>query len=52
MTKNKRLCVAMPPELEERVYDLRKKDKYCRMTISEVMRQLIIRGLDCEEKSA
>ena len=52
MTKNKRMCVAMPPELEEKVYELRKTDRYCRMTMSEIVRILILRGLESEKESA
>lgn len=52
MTKNKRLCVMMTQDLEEKIYSLRKTDKYCRLTISEIMRTLILRGLESEEKSA
>lgn len=50
LTKNKRLCVALPPELEKRIYNLRKTEKYCRMTISEIMRTLILRGLESEKE--
>lgn len=52
MTSNKRVCIAMPPELEEKVYDLRKTDKYCRMTLSEIVRILILKGLEAEAQTA
>lgn len=49
MTKNKRISVALPPELEKKIYDLRKTDKYCRLPLSEIMRSLLLRGLEMEE---
>lgn len=52
MTENRRYCVAMPPELEERIIEMRKSDKYCRKSISEIIRILIVKGLECEERTA
>ena len=52
MTNNKRVCIAMPPELEERVYALRRTDEYCRMTLSEIVRILIQKGLEAEARTA
>ena len=42
----------MPPELEAKVYELRKTDEYCRMTISEIVRILIQKGLEQEKNEA
>ena len=52
LTSNKRMCIAMPPELEEKVYALRRTDEYCRMTLSEIVRILIQKGLEAEAQSA
>lgn len=52
MTDNKRMSIAMPPELEEKVYALRRTDKYCRMTLSEIVRILIQKGLEAEAQTA
>ncbi|MBQ7887320.1 MAG: hypothetical protein IJ313_10560 [Clostridia bacterium] len=52
MTNNKRFTVMVTPDLEEKIYDLRKTDRYCRMTISEIMRTLILRGLESEKEGA
>lgn len=52
MTKQKRFCIAMTPELEERIIEMRKTDKYCRKSLSEIVRILIQKGLKDEEKTA
>ena len=54
MTENKRLSVAITPEIEEMIYELRKKDEFCRKSVSEIVRVLIMKGLedDASEKSA
>lgn len=41
-----RASVVIPKELEERIIELRKTDKFARCTISEIMRTLIQKGLD------
>lgn len=48
MTEKTRWNVTVPPELEEKVFALRKTDEYCRMTISEILRILIAKGLAAE----
>lgn len=50
MTDMKRLSFAVPPEVEEQIVALRKQDRFCRLTISEILRQLIQSGLDAEAK--
>jgi DNA topoisomerase IA len=51
MTDMVRRTVSLPPELENRIIALRKSDKYCRMTISEITRKLIETGLKSAERS-
>lgn len=51
MTEMKRFSIAIPAELEEKVYDLRKTDEYCRMTLSEIVRILIQKGLEAEAQA-
>lgn len=41
-----RASVVIPKELEERIIELRKTDRFARCTISEIMRTLIQKGLD------
>lgn len=44
MTPNKRIMVMLPPELEERLYELRRTEAYCRMSYSEIIRMMFERG--------
>ena len=46
MTDLKRFTFAAPPELEKQIIDMRKRDEFCRMTFSEILRVLIARGLE------
>lgn len=52
LTEQKRFCIAMPQDLEEKVYELRKTDEYCRKSLSEIVRILIQKGLEAEAKTA
>lgn len=45
MTNMKRLSVGIPAELEERIIQLRKTDRFCRCSTSEIIRILIKSGL-------
>ena len=45
MTDLKRLAIAVPPELETAIYDMRAKDEFRRLSISEIVRRLIEAGL-------
>lgn len=46
MTENKRFTIMITPEIEERIRNLRKTDKFCMMSISDIVRTLINSGLD------
>ena len=46
MTDNWRLSVAIPPELERRLIELRKEERFCRMSYAELARYLINRALE------
>lgn len=48
MTENKRMCISIPAELERRILALRKTDQYCRKSLSEIVRMLIMKGLEEE----
>ena len=48
---NRKLSVAVSSELEARIIALRKKDEFCRMTISEIVRMLIQKGLESEREA-
>ncbi len=49
MTTMKRKSISLPPELEEAIFALRKTDKYCKCSVSEIMRSLLTMGLEVEE---
>ena len=46
MTEMPRKTISLPPELENAVYELRKSEKYCKCSFSEILRVMIRRGLD------
>ena len=50
MTDNWRLSIAIPKELEERIIELRKDERFCRMSYSELVRHLIVRALEADKK--
>lgn len=50
MTNKWRINVTMPDDMEEAIVELRKKDEYSRLSYSEIIRQLIAKGLKAVEK--
>ena len=50
MTRMKNMCLCVTPELEQQIVDYRKKPGYERMSLSEIARILIRRGLEVDEK--
>lgn len=49
----KSITIILPPELEEQLYDLRGLDPYKRLSMGEIIRRLIIKGLpagDCRQQ--
>lgn len=50
MTTMKRITVSFPPEIDKEIFELRKKDNFVRCSYSEIVRQLIILGLDASGK--
>lgn len=45
MTDMKRTTISFPPELTERIFALRKDDRFTRCSYSELIRQLTEKGL-------
>lgn len=45
----RRICIALTPELDQRIVDLRKKPEYERKSLSEVARIMMIRGMEMEK---
>lgn len=50
MTNMPRRSVSLPHDTNERIINLRKTDKFCRCSLSEITRHLIEIGLKAEEK--
>lgn len=51
MTNMKRQSVSLPPELENAIFELRKTDRFCKCSISEIMRELLKIGIE-EQRAA
>ena len=45
MNKIRKLSFSVSPEMEQQIIELRKTDAYCRMSIAEIIRMLIERGI-------
>ncbi len=50
MLNELRRSVSTTREMDERIIRLRKTDKYARCSISEIIRRMIEKGLEQEEK--
>lgn len=50
MEKMNRMTISVTPEIERAVVELRKTNEFCRSSYSEIIRQLIIKGLDSDNK--
>ena len=50
MTNNRRISVSLTPDLEKRVMEMRKTDEFCRISVAEIIRILIARGLEEENE--
>jgi hypothetical protein len=46
-----RLSISVTEEMENKIVELRKKDKYCRCSYSEIIRQLLERGMKTIEEN-
>lgn len=46
MTDMRRVTIPLPDELDRRILELKKDDKYIRLSYAEVVRQLLVRGLE------
>ena len=52
MTNKWRINVTMPNDIEQAIVELRKKDEYSRLSYSEIIRQLIVKGLKTVERAS
>lgn len=46
MTEMRRVTVAMPDEIDKRILELRKDDRFTRCSYSEIVRKVLERGID------
>lgn len=50
MTNMKRTTISLPSELADRIFELRKDDRFVRCSYSEIIRQLAETGLSILEE--
>lgn len=50
MTEMKRVTVSLPEEMDKKILELRKDDKFVRSSYSEIVRQLLLIGLQTEKE--
>lgn len=49
MTNMRRATISIPPEMDRRIVELRKKDQFVRCSYSEIVRQLLDLGMKSEK---
>jgi len=52
MTDMRRVTISIPDEIDQRVLAMRKEDEYARCTYSEIVRRLVLKGLEKAGRSA
>lgn len=52
MTEMRRVTISIPDELDKKVLELKKEDKFIRCSYSEVVRMLLQAGLEKATKDA
>ena len=50
-TEMKRVTVPMPADLDKKILDMKKSDKFVRASYAEIVRVLLLRGLDSLSES-
>lgn len=50
MTEMRRITIALPDNIDQKILELRKDDRFVRCSYAEIVRQLLERGLDTETK--
>lgn len=46
MTNMRRVTVSLPKDMDKRILDLKKEDRFARCSYAEVVRQIVEHGLD------
>lgn len=52
MTEMRRITIAIPDELDAKVLELKKDDRFVRCSYSEIVRMLLTAGLEAETQKA
>ncbi len=50
MTEMRRVTVSIPDELDKKVLELKKEDRFLRCSYSEIVRMLMFAGLQAEKE--
>jgi len=50
VTDMKRVTVALPDELDQKILEMKKTDEYIRKSYSEVVRVLLMAGIEAKER--
>lgn len=49
MTEMKRITIAFPEDIDRAVYELRKDDRFVRCSYSEIIRKMVMLGIQAEK---
>lgn len=49
MTDMRRVTISLPDEIDRRILELKKDDRYIRLSYAEVVRKLLERGLESDK---
>ena len=50
MTEMRRVTISLPDELDAKVLKLKKEDRFIRCSYSEIVRTLLLAGIEAEQK--
>lgn len=46
MTEMRRVTISLPDEMDKKILELRKDDRFIRCSYAEIVRQIVERGID------
>lgn len=52
MTDMKRVTVSIPEEIDKKILELRKEDRFIRCSYGEIVRQVLLAGLEAKARDA
>ena len=50
MTDMRRVTIALPDEIDRRILELKKDDRFVRLSYAEIVRRLLERGLEADDQ--